>query len=198
MPLGSICRGVGQPSLESRSIFIGRRVNIEVFRASLEVEILEGLNGLGAATLEDSKLVTVVLLDDGHDVFVGGTGGKGGADGKKGVHSLTSLGDLKPCQSLLSLQQQMTITYGTVLVRPGVVLFHTDKEDEDRDEGLDSVRPTSKSHIGTSNMVVGCNVASGDPGKESGVTKVNVLHSLQSHYDMVSQKIYTCGSHTHK
>lgn len=109
MPLGSIRRGVGQPGLESRSIFIGRRVNIEVFRASLEVEIFEGLNCLGAATLEDSKLVTIMLLDNGHDVFVGGTGGKGGADGKKGVHSLTSLGDLKPCQSLLPLQQQIAI-----------------------------------------------------------------------------------------
>lgn len=101
MPLGSVRRGVGQPGLESRSIFIRRRVNIEVFRAGLEVEILEGLKSLGAATLEDSKLVTVVLLDNGHDVFIGGTGGKGGADGEEGVHSLASLGDLKHRQSLL-------------------------------------------------------------------------------------------------
>lgn len=103
MPLGRIRRGIGEPGLESGSIFIRRRVNIEIFGAGLEVEILEGLKSLGAATLEDSKLVTVVLLDNGHDVFVGGTRGKGGADGEEGVHSLTSLGNLKCRQSLLLL-----------------------------------------------------------------------------------------------
>lgn len=169
MPLGSVRRGVGQPGLESRSIFIRRRVNIEVFRAGLEVEILEGLKSLGAATLEDSKLVTVVLLDNGHDVFIGGTGGKGGADGEEGVHSLASLGDR------------------AVLVRSGVVLLHTDEEDENRDEGLNSVRPTSESHVGTSNVVVSGNMASSDPGKESGITKVNILHGLQSQRRVTQQ-----------
>lgn len=171
MPLGRIRRGIGEPGLESGSIFIRRRVNIEIFGAGLEVEILEGLKSLGAATLEDSKLVTVVLLDNGHDVFVGGTRGKGGADGEEGVHSLTSLGNR------------------AVLVRSGVVLLHTDEEDEDRDEGFDCVRPTSECHVGTSNVVVSGNMASSDPGKEGGIAKVDVLHGLQSQSRVTQQHV---------
>lgn len=79
-----------------------------------------------------------------------------------------------------------------------MVLLHTDEEDEDRDEGFDCVRPTSECHVGTSNVVVSGNMASSDPGKESGIAKVDVLHGLQSHYNMVREKIYACGNHTHK
>lgn len=180
MFLGSVCRGVGQLGFESRSIFIRRRVNIEVFRVGLEVEIFEGFKSFGVVMLEDSKLVVVVFFDNGYDVFIRGIGGKGGVDGEEGVYLFVSFGDLKYYQFLFCycFNSMMMIIYRVVLVRFGVVLFYMDEEDENRDEGFNSVRLMFESYVGIFNVVVSGNMVSSDFGKESGIIKVNIFYGL--------------------
>lgn len=54
------------------------------------------------STLQDSQLVSVVLLDYRHDALVAGAGRECRADGKKGVHPLAGLRDLGKVSSMYS------------------------------------------------------------------------------------------------
>jgi hypothetical protein len=45
-------------------------------------------------------------------------------------------------------------TYRTILITPGVIRLHSDEKDQDGNKSLDRIRPSSKCHISTSDMVV--------------------------------------------
>ena len=58
------------------------------------------------------------------------------------------------CHIYLHGPDKAKSTYRTILITPSVIRLHPDKEDQNRDKSLDSIRPSSQCHISTSNMVI--------------------------------------------
>jgi hypothetical protein len=105
---------VSDPECELLVILVRWGDGREEFGAGAEEELAEDGESLGAtekmsvnreqlcrrtlshspATLHRRQLITVMLLDDGHDTLIGWTWRQGGADGKERVHPLALLGDL--------------------------------------------------------------------------------------------------------